>query len=79
MNELPLELGVLISPEKNIDDTLRRYERCMRDIAPDYIWLPDRLLIDDMSALGEFAGIDCQQPAMEFLDPFLTIARMVLR
>lgn len=76
MSELPLELGILITPEKDLDDTLRRYERCMRDIDPDYIWLPDRLLIDDVSALGEFAGTAYRQPAMEFLDPFLTIARM---
>ena len=71
-----MKLGILITPEKNLDGTLLRYERCMRDIAPDCIWLPDRLLIDDLSALGEFAGTSYQQPPMEFLDPFLTIAAM---
>jgi phthiodiolone/phenolphthiodiolone dimycocerosates ketoreductase len=71
-----MELGILITPEKSLDDTLQRYQRCMRDIDPDHIWLPDRLLIDDISALSEFAGNSYQQPPMEFLDPFLTIAAM---
>jgi phthiodiolone/phenolphthiodiolone dimycocerosates ketoreductase len=71
-----MEIGILIAPAKNMADTFSRYDRCMLELSPDYIWLPDRLLVDDFSKLKIYLGDNTIDPPIEFLDPFITLSAM---
>jgi len=71
-----MELGLMLLPYEGLPRTLARYRQCMEDIDPHTIWLPDRLLGDDLSALKAYLGDHSATPPLEILDPFLVIALM---
>lgn len=74
-----MELGIHLVAAKDLYRVAERYTNCLDQISPDCVWLSDRLLIDDCSALaaccGDFSGY-WSEPA-EFLDPFVAAATLV--
>jgi len=74
-----MELGIHLVAVKDLYRVAERYTDFLDRIAPDCIWLSDRLLVDDYSALAEHAGdfsASWREPT-EFLDPFVAAAALV--
>ncbi|HSB97112.1 MAG TPA: hypothetical protein VLC91_11725, partial [Spongiibacteraceae bacterium] len=82
-----MELGIHLAAASNLSAVIERYARCMLQIEPDCVWLSDRMLIDDYGPLAAYCiGDACSGGdssscglAVEFLDPFLTVAALARR
>jgi phthiodiolone/phenolphthiodiolone dimycocerosates ketoreductase len=69
-----MDLGLLIAATRSLADTITQYRSCIEDIEPDYIWLSDRLLVDDLTNYRRYIGDQTIDPPSEFLDPFISLA-----
>jgi phthiodiolone/phenolphthiodiolone dimycocerosates ketoreductase len=76
-----MELGIHLVAAGDLSNAIERYARCMLQVVPDCVWLSDRLMVDDYSALIAYCGQENveREPPPQFLDPFLTAAALAQR